>query len=389
MKFALLGSDADALAVARAVAESTEHELVHICQAGDWAAQLKPHAPQARVSDDWEALLDTHAVGAVIVARGPDEDLRIEQLRKLIATGAALVVSHPLLESVLDYYELEMMRQESGASVLPYAPARWHPGFDGLCSALAADDDGPIGRVEQIIFERAQKTRSKPAVREAFIRDADLLRVLCGELTKLAAMSPQGSQSFENLGIQLSGPGDILARWSIGPVETRPGGVLTLRGAHGQAVLRMPGGDEPWQLELVVGQETRSQSFPAWDPAAAALAHLDKMQRGETVHPDLMDAIRTMELAESIQRSLARGRTVELNVEEQTEHNAFRATMASVGCAALGGVFVMGLLALLLATVSDTFRRALAFWPYLAALVLGLFLLMQLLALVLPREEER
>ena len=64
MKFASLGSDTEALAMARAVAASADHEMVHICQAGDSAAQLRRLAPQAQISEDWESLLDARAVQA-------------------------------------------------------------------------------------------------------------------------------------------------------------------------------------------------------------------------------------------------------------------------------------------------------------------------------------
>ena len=45
-------------------------------------------------------------------------------------------------------------------------------------------------------------------------------------------------------------------------------------------------------------------------------------------------------------------------------------------------------MALLLATISEGFRNLLAFWPYLVSLVLGLFLLLQLFAFFLPREDK-
>ncbi len=231
------------------------------------------------------------------MARG-EEELRGEQLRKLVQDGVPLLVAHPVLDSMLVYYEVDMIRQESRGVILPYLPARWHPAVVRLVD-LAGGAGSPIGAAQQIVFERTLADRSRPSVLAQFARDVDLLRTVCGELTKVAAMASPGNEGYANLGVQLSGPTGMLVRWSVGPidpagpaapaefsgpVERAAGGTLTLVGSSGKAVLHMPH-SQPWSLETVVGGRTESHSFPDWNPAAEALARFEVALGGQKFSP--------------------------------------------------------------------------------------------------------
>ena len=50
---------------------------------------------------------------------------------------------------MLECYELEMIRRETGCAVVPYLPARWHPAAAGLQMLVAEGDESPLGTVEQ------------------------------------------------------------------------------------------------------------------------------------------------------------------------------------------------------------------------------------------------
>ncbi len=78
---------------------------------------------RTRQIGEWEALLDDQQIDAVIVSRGPNEDVRTEQLRKLIQVEKPVLVSHPVYDSMLVYYELDMIRRETDSLVMP-APGR-------------------------------------------------------------------------------------------------------------------------------------------------------------------------------------------------------------------------------------------------------------------------
>jgi len=401
MKLALLGIDADTLALADAATKSGQHQVVWACEADDAIGPLRQVAPQAKVTGPWEFLLGSDSVDAVLVARG-EEELRAEQLRKLVQERVPLLVVHPVLESMLVYYELDMIRQENHGVILPYLPARWHPAVRQLADLIAGGADsamgspigGAIGTAQQIVFERSLAERSRQNVLAHFSRDCDLLLALCGELTKVGAMASQGQdENYANLGVQLSGPSSVLVRWSVGPVDQTASdaptaaekptaaGRLTLLGSSGKAVLNMPG-EYPWTLETVASGQTTRQSFDAWNAPAEALVRLETaIGGGGNVQPAWSDAARSIELADAVRRSLLKGRTVELHNEEFSEQGTFKGLMTSLGC----GLLLITLLVLTV-TVSLASIFNIPYVPHIIAAVLGLFLLIQSLKLVFPRE---
>jgi hypothetical protein len=112
------------------------------------------------------------------------------------------------------------------------------------------------------------------------------------------------------------------------------------------------------------------------------------------------DAARAIELADSVPRSLAKGRAIDLHQEEFSELGTFRGTMASLGC----GLVLVALLVLVLATLIGGIareagwgfgERIAAAWPQVVLVVLGLFLALQILPLLIadrptpPREGTR
>ena len=119
---------------------------------------------------------------------------------------------------------------------------------------------------------------------------------------------------------------------------------------------------------------------------------LDELHRGR--EPTMIapaawsDAARAIELAETVPRSLARGRAIDLHQEEFTELGTFRGTMASLGC----GLVLATLLVLVLATLVggvareagwEWGERIAGIWPQVVLAVLGLFLALQVLPLLI------
>ncbi len=100
------------------------------------------------------------------------------------------------------------------------------------------------------------------------------------------------------------------------------------------------------------------------------------------------DAARAIELAETVPRSLARGRAIDLHQEEFSELGTFKGTMASLGC----GLVMVGLLILVMATVIGGIaheagwafgEQLMSVWPFVVLSVLGAFLALQLLPLLI------
>ena len=152
---------------------------------------------------------------------------------------------------------------------------------------------------------------------------------------------------YANLGVQLTGQGSLITRWSVGPVEHGAGATIVVRGSKGKASLTLPAPGEATELEIFVAGNTTRESFPAWEPAAAAVQELQNAIAGKPSAPTWPDACRDVELTESIARSLAKGRTIELHDEEHSEHGTFKGTMTSLGC----GLLLASLLLLPVAAV--------------------------------------
>jgi predicted dehydrogenase len=387
MKFALLGVDADVLALAQGVVASQEHVLTSVCEVEGAEEQLRAIAPRLKFVEFWESLLASDMADAVIVGRGPNADLRAEQLRKLVQAGVPLILTHPVDDSMLICYELDMIRRETGCIMLPYIPYRWHEGLKRLARMVADSAESPIGATEQIILERSLTDRDRPQVVRQFARDVELLRALAGELTSVSALAPGGKEEavYANLGVQLTGPRGMLARWSVSPADHGPGATILVRGSRGKATLNLPPAGGATTLEIVAAGQTTNEAFPAWDPATAALAAFQDAMAGRPASPTWSDACRDVELSEAIARSLAKGRTIELHDEEHSEHGTFKGTMTSVGCGLLLASLVLLLVAAALASMTGL--PFFGYAPYLILGVLGIFLLLQSLKLVFSADE--
>lgn len=381
MKLALLGVDPAMLSLASAAAGTGGHELVAGVEVGTAADHLRQHWPRLQLRDDWEFLLSPGAVDGVLVARAINEEQRAEQLRKLIQEGVPLLVSHPIFESMLVYYELDMIRRESGCRILPYLPARRHPGIVRLRSLLETPPG--IGRLEQLSIERLQSDRSRSAVIEQFSRDIDLARLFAGELTHLSALAPGDTEArYGNLGVQLSGPASIPVRWSVRAAEGQPCGRLQLLGSLGRAEIAMLA-DGPWRLDVWQGPQHATEEFEPWDAAAECLANFAALVNDEPADADWVDACRAVELAETIDRSLRRNRTIELHFEEYSEQGTFKGMMTSLGCGILVAALFIMLFAALGARLGLPFAR---YWAVLLLVVLIAFLGLQAFRLVFAGE---
>ena len=99
-------------------------------------------------------------------------------------------------------------------------------------------------------------------------------------------------------------------------------------------------------------------------------------------------ACRDQEAAEAVDRSLARGRTIELFNEQHTEEESFKGLMAMGGCFLL----VMSVAFVLLAAIIEGLQlpmrewRIWQPWPFYLLIPLGAFLLLQFLQLAIKRD---
>ena len=430
MRLALLGIDETTAALARAAQQSGHDQVVLICDV-DERERSPAVAGFASQSQSWELLLTGTADGsppcdAVLVSINPaDHERRLEQLRKLAQAGLPMLLSHPVHSSMLAYYELDMIRRETGCIMLPYLPARLHPLVNRLKDLVDQPESiaprsganvltplegtsqrttghrplttSPLGVIDQIAMDRPLSRPDKAHVAAHFARDVDLLRFLGGEVTQLGAMgspgqSPKGDfTAYSNLAVQMASAENRLLRWWVAPVDEPFGARLTMTGARGKAVLTIPkqtaspsSGQSAWRLEIRTNGDSQVTEVADWDPHVAALDELRAALASPQMPSRWPDAARTIELAETIDRSLAKGRTIVLYEQEYSDAATFKGLMTSLGCALLLmalGAFVVAALAANLLKHAGAPRAAelVGRVPYVLLVFFAIFLALQFL----------
>lgn len=382
MRFALLSHDEHTLAIAEAL-RILGHEASHIWDAEPLRARLSQLFPRAVWLRDWTLILEAPGIDATIVACGMDPEIRIEQLKRIAQLGGAALVSHPLRPSVLDYFELEMIAAETKAKLVPFCPWRWRPGTSQLREWIADAESSPVGRCEQLVIERAAGERDDANVERSFARDVDLALSLVGDLNSISAMCPRWETiGLANLGVQMTGPAGILVRWSIERPETTAGLRVSLLGPEGKATLMLPDdATADATLQLPSGASTSDELTGDRSTEGALEAFVAALE-GEPAWPDWHTAARGLELADSIELSLRKGKTIPLYNTVPSEQGTFKGVMAAAGCFVLFASLGLLLLALVLARFGVPHADKL---PYAVAALLLIFLALQTLRFVFPR----
>jgi predicted dehydrogenase len=393
MKLGLLGIDAR-IAEVVAVAAARGDTITIGCDlptVGPLAAVVAADVPR---DPSWEPLLESQVCDAVLVGGDGWTEARAAGVRALVQAGRTLLLSHPLSLSMLWAYELDMIRGDSGATLIPFLPDRLHPFIRRLQERIEAGLAGadPLGPVETITMERRLVDRSRETVLRSLAVDADLVRVLAGDPSRLSTLgTTDADAAWNTLAVGFTGPAQVPVRWQVVRGE-RPGLRITLVHAQGMnavdfsdASLDQAGhpDDTPWTW---TGDRTETLAF---NRGALMLDELHRSREATTIAPAIWsDAARAIELAETVPRSLAKGRAIDLHQEEFTELGTFRGTMASLGC----GLVLMTLLLLVLATLVGGIAREAGWewgeriagiWPQVVLAALGLFLALQILPLLI------
>jgi predicted dehydrogenase len=396
MHLAVLGTDPDILALI-AAAESQGHQIV-------WLGDVRPDdaAPLAALakglptaSNDWETLLDEDTANAVLIGRGlATPDLRAEQLKRLATDAVPMLIVHPICDSVLTYYEVDMIRRETRGIVQDYNPIAVHPILVEV-AAWVRDGHPDIGPIHQISCERVVGDTQRDSVLDAFACDAELLGNIAGDIRRATAMGPQfDAASYAALQVQMSTANPVSLRWSVVPRRGTTSAVdLTLVGELGQIKVHAPdisagSSRQLWAIDVDTESAQQREDLPPFDAPsvairqlAAAVAEPDAEGRSTTSTWDR--ATQSMEVRDAIELSLQKGRTMEVHQQQLTEQLAFRGTMAAMGCGlllvALGVLVVTGL-------VGNAFDLGFVGpWPIVVLAVLAFFLLLQALPLLIPK----
>ncbi len=370
--------------LALAVAASSGHELVWVWNGGDEVRALLEAAPRAVIASHWESLLAENAADAVLVAAdGPEEEVA-DRLRRLAQAAIPAVVAHPICRSMLIYYELDMICQQTGGVLVPYVPARWHPLWDEL-KAASARAITEVPAWEALSIERYAGTLDRGQILDCFVRDIELARGIAGDLLRVTAMAGPDGRQLTSLCVTLAGR-QVVVRWSAVPGDPLRGAKAVLSGPAGEWQIEMPEDGAPWRASGHLGKELVTLAYPGWSPAESSLPNVAKALAGQPLQPTWLDASRGMELADAVERSLQRGRAIDMHYGEHTEAETFKAVMSGAGCLLL----LLALAVLLLGTLARGLGlKAADVWPYALAGLLFVFLLAQALRFVFPPASNR
>jgi predicted dehydrogenase len=403
MKLAVLGTDADIVRlVAAAAAEG--HDLV-------WLGDVRPEDERTvsrfvpRLDDrssQWELLLDRNIADAVLVGRGTASDeLRSEQLKRLAAEKVPLLLTHPATESVLTYYELDMIRRETGGVLRHFNPMAGHPILADLAEWMRHGHP-TVGAIHQLTCERRTTTTQRANVMRLLARDVEVMASVAGSIRRVSAIGPGiRDASFAALQIQMTTDGPASLRWAVSPPSSFGSGLqLTLVGEDGSVSLTAPedstsGEAADWRLETNDGtQHDTEQLAPHHAPRVAIQQLLAAVSQGDRDgRPDVStweSATRAMEVVDAVELSLQKGRTIDVHQQQLTQQLAFRGTMAALGCGLLLVGFVVTVFVTLLGGAEGAGgQKMIPAWHIMLAVVLLVFLLLQAVPLLASKAKKK
>lgn len=376
MKLALLGADDETIALVAELAKYPDHQLVAAHQIPEpYVDRLRELAPNVELRDNWEALLHESVAHALIVAAhsqlAPEaREQRAEQLRKLTQAGFPMLATVPACEAIIGF-ELEMIRRDVNGILIPYHLDFCDPVLRDLMDQLQSHSgDFFSSPLEQVIMERQLASRDLSLLRHQLNRDTALIRQLTGGIARVSGLGQAfsaGTGPF-HLTVNFDSPEKTLCSWTLSTTDQPYLARLTLVMAQGQRSLRQSPETRGWAWEEPTGDSLppSENRTPAVPPTRCMLDHFlgllpqteDKSPSAKTASPEervvssepplgtlsspsnaypltWMDACRSQEAAETVERAVSRGRTIELFNEEHSEEGTFKGLMAAGSCSIL------------------------------------------------------
>lgn len=366
MKFAVIGNDPESQSLA-ALSKQLGYEVSQL----DTQENTRDSATTSQLPEPFDPSLYDGVIIGPATDHFASRDLQIQELLKL---GLPVLAIHPVVPEVLAHFEIDMARGESGALLQHYNPLTEHPVLEKL-EEWTLNGHPQIGHVEQLVAERTFLERSRPAVLNHFARDVEVLIQIAGPLDRIGALgSGNEDAAYAGLSVQLLGKRALPVRWSVGPVRESPGLEITLIGERGRVALRY--GAQNQVVEYPEG--TDSAADEPIDSAKTAVERFVTAIGSNQDDSTWPTALQSMELTDSIEISLRRGRMIEVHHQQLTEHLAFKGTMAAMGC---GVLMVLPPVMLLIGWIAGLIGLPLPrhWYAYFLLALLALFLGLQVL----------
>jgi predicted dehydrogenase len=421
MRFALLGTHPDGLAMASALVASGRHELTAFTAQSEGPSALSRWATTARPVADLEEVLADPAIEGVIVAGIPSN--RPAQLRRALQSERHVLCVYPPDRTPDVAYEAAMIQADTRRVLFPLLPDALHAALLRMAT-LGRPPSNQIGDLRLLAVEDCSANEFLLEPSEILVKWAlpgwDRLRALGGEIREVSGLSPQEDLELGQP-LLLSGVFEHGGLFQVSFVANArsPRWRATAMGDRGQMELLFPVG---WQGPAFLtwrdeSGELREEAFPPWDPwpllveafeAGVGERPVTKDERisneqlpmasteysvlrtqysaQPTIVPTMpqlirspawQDVIRCLELDDAARRSVAKRRTSTLEFPEATEETGFKGTMTLIGC----GLFWVILLLLVLS----------AWKPWLGWFivpVLVIFLLLQGLRWIVRRPRD-
>lgn len=338
MKFALIGDDPAALELVRAIAASPVDHLATASLLAATALEVKSCAPGVRITAGWDELLADPGIDGVVVAGAQAETL--EAAKQLAAAGKSLLIVPQAMQGSTFYYELSLIRDDTGVLLFPVLPARVDREVVALRHALG---ELQIGRLQYLELTRetpataqgdGRSRMTSAEIDDALLPDVDLLRHIGGDYNQVTALHfGSDEHGVANAAVTLSGNHCPEAVWKIRRAHEQPLWELKLIGEQGTAVLTC---DAAGQFHSSIAPRRIDAAVPqAQDRGAAILARFKAVRAVDREACEWSDLVRNMEIVEATHRSIRRRRTIDLHFETTSERSLFKTQMTAIGCGVL------------------------------------------------------
>ena len=340
---------------------------------------------------DLEELLADPDIDAVIIASSLS--VRQRQLIRALQSECHVLCVHPADVTPDVAYEAALVQADTGRVLMPLLPMSLHPGLQFLRS-LARSQPAPsllemeVWTADEVLLELSEANH-KPA-----FLGWDALRAIGGEIGEIYAQSTSieaaSGQPIAITGRFVSGlllqatflPNQVESHWRLALVNAVGRASLEFtKGWPGPARLtwieraagRRRGKREPWLALLE--RSNKPSSTPRCE-ARSRPAGIGQPYQGRPRSSAGKTSCGSLELDDAARRSMERGRSSLLDLQETTEEATFKGTMTLVGCSLIWLAVIVLIL---------------SFWiPWLAigiVPVFGVFLILQALRWALPEKK--
>ena len=325
MKFSVIGTSTDAMTLLQEVSSSSEHDLVTGAVSGSLADAVVSHQlPLRRAGSAEDALLDQNADTVILAIEDIEEVLRVA--RAATQAGKNVVLFAPTDCSPAFSFELHLILDESPHAIIPVTGRSRLQDLDFKALELNLDRID----IQQISLELPVARSDKKEIRRKIVQGLDTLSASgChySQVTALEALAPDGNLlsllitlNSQSAAEQPEPPATLLLKPAILSTSEPP---VSTSSASTESALRIQNSKaSPIAFRV-------SEIAPLLPRIAWLCSHRDQCSAWMESFSE------TLELAEAVNKSLKRRRTVDVHFDSGSERGVFKSQMTAIGCGVL------------------------------------------------------